>query len=189
MTDQIITPDAEQESRWGKFTIGKALAAAAVTTWLVFWIWAFAIASPSNPNELNTISYGANSEAVCAAANAQINAMPSPRTSKTPQDRADQMQVSNKIVEGMITELHAEADQLTDADDVELVSKWLEDYDAYLADRQRYAEKLSTADGTESAIDLAFTLTQRVSGGVYTTRIDTFARANKMPSCQVPGDV
>jgi len=189
MTEYITDPNAEQTSRWGKFTIGKALAATAVVTWFAFWIWAFAIASPSNPNELNTISYGARSEVACAAANAQIDAMPSPRTAKTPQARADQMQISNRVVEGMLTELHAEADLITDPSDIELVSKWLEDYDAYLADRWRYVEKLSTADGTESAIDLAFTLTQRVSGGVYTTRIDTFARANEMPSCQVPGDV
>ncbi len=189
MTDSITDADPQETSRFGKFTIGKAFASLAVLAWLVFWVWAFLIASPSNPNELDTTSYGARSEVVCAAANAQIDALPSPREVKTPQERAEQLKVSNRIVEEMVAQLHNEANLLTDEADSQLVTKWLEDYDAYVADRWRYVDKLAAADGSESAIELAFTLTQRVSGGVYTTRIDTFARANSMPSCQVPGDV
>jgi len=160
-----------------------------VLSWLVIWVWAFAIASPGNPNKLNTVSYGTTSEVACAAANATIDSMPSPRAAKTPQQRADRLKESTKAVESLVSALHTGAASITDVDDSELVTRWLEDHDAYIADRWRYVEKLSGADGTESPRDLAFTLSQRVSGGVYTTRIDTFARANAMPSCQVPGDV
>jgi len=189
MTNSITGTEPGKTSRFGRFTVGKALASVAVLTWLVFWIWAFLIASPSNPNELDTISYGERSEVACAAANAQIDALPSPRDAKTPQARAEQLRTSNRLVEQMVGQLHAEADLIAIAADSELVASWLEDYDAYVADRWRYVDKLASASGSESPKDLAFTLTQRVSGGVYTTRIDTFARANDMPSCQVPGDV
>jgi len=189
MTEYITDPNAEKIPIRRRITIGKSLGAAAVVAWLTFWVWAFAIASPSNPNKLNTVSYGQTSEVTCAAANAEIDAMPSPRTAKTPMDRSRQLTESTRVVEQMLAELHATAESLTDVSDFELVTKWLEDYDAYLADRWRYVDKLAAADGSESAKDLAFTLSQRVSGGVYTSRIDTFARANIMPSCQVPGDV
>jgi len=179
----------ETETTKRRFTFGRVMAGIAVTAWLSFWIWAFAIASPSNPNELDTVSYGVNSEAVCSVARSTINAMPSPRNAKTPQQRSDQMVESTRIVEDMVAALRTEADSLVDPQDSELVGRWLDDYDAYVADRWRYVDKLSSADGTESARDLAFTLSPRVSGGVYTTRIDTFARSNRMPSCQVPGDV
>jgi len=170
------------------FTIGRTLAGLAVLTWLAFWIWAFAIASPSNPNELETVGFASASQALCETANASIDAMPAAREASTPQQRAAQVRASTMVVEEMVSTLHASADTVTIPDDVELLNKWLEDYDAYVADRWRFVEKLASADGTESAKDLAFTLTQRVSGGVYTSRIDAFARANHMPSCQVPGD-
>jgi len=189
MTENTAVDSTDAEMTRRRFTFGRIMAGIAVTAWLSFWIWAFAIASPSNPNELDTLSYGVNSEAACSVSRATINAMPSPRDAKTPQQRSDQLVKSTKVVEDLVAALRTEADSLVDPEDSELVGRWLEDYDAYIADRWRYVEKLANADGTESARDLAFTLSPRVSGGVYTTRIDTFARSNKMPSCQVPGDV
>ena len=53
---------------------------------------------------------------------------------------------------------------------VKLLEAWFADWDAYVRDREAYVERLSTprrADAERS--DLAFTLTERSSGGIYTT--------------------
>ncbi len=170
-------------------TIGKSLAGAAVLAWLVFWIWAFVFADPGDPNELESLNYGPVAERACAAAITEIDAMPSPREAETPLQRSEQVRESTLVVEDMVAALHDAADTALGAHDTEILSGWLADYDAYVADRWRYVDTLANADESSSDKDLAFTLTQRVRGGIYTTRVDTFARANDMPSCQIPGDV
>lgn len=187
MTKTTTSAGTSKPAR-SKFTIGRTLVGIVIISWLGFWIWAFAFASPSNPNELDTVGYGTTSQTLCEAANASIDAMPSARDASTPLERAGQVRASTMVVEEMVASLHASADEVVIAHDTELLTKWLDDYDAYVTDRWRYVKKLEGADGSESPKDLAFTLTQRVSGGVYTSRIDAFARANDMPSCQVPGD-
>ena len=73
--------------------------------------------------------------------------------------------------------------------DAALVHSWLGDWDTYLADRYAHVNKLRNADEDTPDQDLRFLVSDITAGGVYTTRMDGFARLNNMDACQVPGDI
>ena len=66
---------------------------------------------------------------------------------------------------------------------------WFADRTPTSATRQAYAERLRAAPADAERSDLAFTLTERSSGGIYTRTIDGFAEVNDMTSCVAPHDI
>lgn len=88
--------------------------------------------------------------------------------------------LAEKIAEGKATE------GLSDA---ALVGLWLDDWNIYLSDRQAHVERLNNATADTADRDLRFLISDVVAGGIYTRRMDGFARLNNMPACQVPGDI
>lgn len=65
----------------------------------------------------------------------------------------------------------------------ELVGRWLDDWDLYLADRQQQSVEW------RAGIDDPFAVTADDSGAPITETMDDFAENNRMPACIVPGDV
>ena len=49
--------------------------------------------------------------------------------------------------------------------------------------------RLRDADASTPRRELWFLMSDAMAGGVYTERLDGFARLNDMESCQIPGDV
>jgi len=204
----MADPDFDEGRRDGagarRWTAGRMLAAAVVAASFVFWVWAFTPwARRENPARIDDRGFAAAADARCADLQAFIATLPSARSETALRQRADQVRTGTEAVEGLVADLRASASGLstvTDSNgppDSELVASWLEDWGVYVADRRTYETSLEEAaaspegggDGAGSDTDLRFLLSDAAPVGVYTERMDGFARLNGMDNCQIPGDV
>ena len=178
------------------------LAAAVVAASFVFWVWAFTPwARRENPARIDDRGFAATADIRCADLQAFIAELPSVRPETELRQRAEQVRAGTEAVESLIDDLRAAATGLsavTDSNgppDSELVGKWLEDWGVYVADRRAYESSLeaaasATPDGAASqSADIRFLLSDAAPVGIYTERMDGFARLNNMDNCQIPGDV
>ncbi len=187
MTDPVKSDLDEARRYW---TLGRFALTLLVTSFVVFWIWIYAFAPRNNPDRFETTAYAEAAEPVCAAAQAQIDALPSGRTAHTPQERAVTVRLATEITEQMVADLKALAPLAANQRDATTLGRWFEDWeDGYLVDRWRHVDRLETATPETNDKDLAFVVQERVSGGFYTRRIDGLANVNDMASCHVPGDI
>lgn len=185
-----------------RWTAGRVLAAAVVAGSFVFWVWAFTPwARRENPARIDDRGFAAAADARCADLHAFIAGLPSARPDTALRQRGDQVRAGTEAVEALIADLRAAAAGLstvTDSNgppDSELVGSWLEDWGVYVADRRAYEASLQAAasaapDGaTGEDADIRFLLSDAAPVGVYTERMDGFARLNNMDNCQIPGDI
>lgn len=191
--------DGAGARRW---TAGRMLATAVVAASFVFWVWAFTPwARRENPARIDDRGFAAAADARCADLQAFIATLPTARSETAPRQRADQVRTGTEAVEALVADLRASASGLstvTDSNgppDSELVASWLEDWGVYVADRRTYETSLEEAaaspdgGGAGSDTDLRFLLSDAAPVGVYTERMDGFARLNGMDNCQIPGDI
>lgn len=176
--------------------LGKGLGAVFVVGSFLFWLWAFSPwARSENPARLDDRAFAAWAESHCARAKAEINFLPSPRNADSFNQRANQVEQGTNITERLVGDLRASAAGLSEETanqgppDAVLVRAWLADWEVYLADRRAHAARLRNASDDTPDRDLWFVVSDVVSGGIYTERMDGFARVNNMDSCQIPGDV
>jgi hypothetical protein len=87
---------------------------------------------------------------------------------------------ANVILVAMVDELAELAP--TEGRDARLIEAWLEDWDTYLGDRERYADELLAGEPAELLV------TARGTDQITET-VDRFAAINDMVSCEVPLDV
>ena len=181
-----------------QFGLGRFLAIAFVVAMIVFWVGSVVPGSPwgrsENPDRLVDRGFVAQAESRCAQSRALIDALPPGQDAETPQERAEQVALGTDEVEVLVADLAELARSLPAGDgsgtaDADLIERWLEDWELYVADRWTHVERLRAADDSTPAKDLRFLLSARVQGGTYTERMDGFARVNDMDSCQIPGDV
>ena len=166
--------------RWG-WSPGRVLGLLVVLAMAAFWAWAFIWSPRGHPDRLDDPAYAEASELRCADARSLIDEVPAAADAVDPADRAAQLAQTNAILVAMVADLRATA-PAADTPDGDLVAKWLADWDTYLADRDRYMQRLS--EGT----DTIFEVTAR-DGDQITALLDLFADVNGMASCQSPGDV
>ena len=183
-----------------RWTARRVLAAAVVAASFVFWVWAFTPwARRENPARIDDRGFAAAADARCAYLQAVIAELPTARPETGLGQRAEQVRAGTAAVESLVADLRASAADLstvTDSDgppDSELVASWLEDWGVYIADRRTYEASLEEAaaagpDGGERS-DIRFLLSDAAPVGIYTQRMDGFARLNGMDNCQIPGDV
>ena len=146
-----------------------------------FWIYVFALGPEDNEeSRVGDEGFRAAAEARCAAAQAEIAALPPAYTATSPQDRAVVLAQANAVVDAMVADLRAMTP--TDERDRSLVGQWLDDYDAYAAARRAHQEKLARGEDPQFAVPA-------VGGAPLTRRMDAFAEVNDMSSCEVPLDV
>ncbi len=164
-----------------RVSLGRIAAVVALLAMALFWIWAFSpLADRDNPDRLEDRTFPLAAEPVCAAAVAALDDVPPASEALDPPDRARQLDQSGAILAAMVAELRA-----IDAEDPEaarIVSLWLDDWEVYLGDRARYADRLRAGE------DTAFVVTEK-NGDQITEPIDVFAGVNDMPSCATPLDV
>ncbi len=154
------------------------------------WIWIYLFAPRDNPDRLESRSFANTAEAVCLAAQAEINALPTGRDVETVAERSEQIVTGTRLTETMVNALRAAVDaHVDDPHDLLILNEWFEDWDAYLDDRRRHVSKLETLGEQASGSDLRFVLTERAEGGIYTRRIDGLANVNDMPNCHTPLDL
>ena len=178
------TPDRR---RW---TVGRMAATLVLVSSFGFWIWAFSPWAPrDNPDRLDDRAFVDAAEQRCVAADDLIAAMPSAREAESAIDRADQVEAGTRHVEAMVADLRDLASMVDSVAERDILFKWFIDWDQYIDDRWAHVERLRTADENTSDRDLAFVLSAVVGGGIYTQRLDGFARVNDMDACLIPGDV
>lgn len=120
-------------------------------------------------------------EQVCATAVEDIRALGREPIADSALERAETVDLSNTILRAMILDLRA-LPRPADADEAAWVAQWLDDWDAHIADRQRWA------DGLRDGENEPFTETAR-DGEQISQFVDFFAEANEMESCETTHDV
>ncbi|MEQ8839741.1 MAG: hypothetical protein RIB98_02060 [Acidimicrobiales bacterium] len=187
MTSTYESPFEETEERyWGATRIALTVVVLLI---IAMWAWIYLWAPRDNPDRLETRSFATRAESLCAPLAADIAAIPATTTDTTIAERADFVTTGTEFAAAMVEGLKAESAAVTDENDRRLLEFWFADWDAYLADREAYAARLRAAPADANRSDLAFTISERSSGGQYTRTIDGFASVNDMTSCSVPGDI
>ena len=150
---------------------------------IAFWMFAF---SPwardifTAPDQLEDEGYAASVDALCADAQAAIDDLPSARSATTPSGRVSAVAAGTATLDRLVQDVAA-LDGGT-SNDRRLVGLWLDDWDIYLADRSRHAERL------QSEGDVRFLNTE--DNGVFIAqRMDGFSRVNEIDNCVLPGDI
>ncbi|MEZ5244674.1 MAG: hypothetical protein R2707_06245 [Acidimicrobiales bacterium] len=187
MTTAYDAPHDELEGRyWSPTRIALALVVLLITA---MWVWIYLWAPRSNPDRLDTRAFADAAQEWCEPFAADLDALPITTTDTTIAQRAINVAEGTRLTVAMVEGLKAEAAAVTDENDVQLLTLWFDDWDAYVADREAYVELLRDAPADADRKDLAFTLTERAAGGIYTRTIDGFAEVNDMASCAVPRDI
>lgn len=149
-----------------------------------FALWAYAfsgLARRDAPDTLDDPTFAAAAEPICAAAIADIDALPAAMTFENdPLGRADNLDLATDRLEEMVRSLEplvAGTDR-----DRQIIESWLADWSTYLGDRRGFAEAIRVDP------DEPFQLTGR-EGKAITAPMNRMATVNEMPSCAPPGDV
>lgn len=149
-----------------------------------FGVWAYAYSGRADrppPDLLIDTELAATAETLCAAAVADVEAMPSATVAADGAERAEQVLRSTARFQTLIADL--EALRVDEPDDRVIMSGWLTDWRVLMDDRLRYAEAV-----TEEP-DTIFLLTNVAAGERLDRRITRVANTNRMPSCATPTDV
>lgn len=175
---------------------GRFLAAIFIGVSFVFWVWAFTPwARYENPARLDDRAFAVWANELCTRTHAVIDALPSPRQADSFKQRATDISRGSNEIDSLITNLRVKANNLsttTSGDgpaDAKLIDSWLSDWDVYLSDRRAHETKLRTADNNTPDRELWFLMSDIMPGGVYSERMNGFARLNNMDACQTPGDL
>lgn len=177
---------ADEGRYWSGGRIGLG---AVVLAMVLMWGWIYLFASRDNPDRFDNRAFPTAAEPICSAAEAEIDGLLSPRETTTPAQRSTQVALGTEITEEMVADLKAAASVVTDPVEREILDAWFADWDVYIADRWLHVDRLAAGDETTSDRDLAFILSARAEGGIYTRKIDGLANVNDMTSCNVPGDI
>lgn len=171
--------DAASTRRPG-FTVLRVLGVSAMLAIIIFWIWVFSGAPrKQNPDYLDDRAWVEAAEATCAPVQARVDER-ALGDELTNVERADAVDESTAELRAMLEDL---SDPPPDSEaDVEVVEKWLGDWETLLEDRDTY-----TAELREDP-DARFITTEKFNDPIGTV-IETFATTNEMPSCGEPGDV
>ncbi len=174
--------DTASTSRSPLAHLGRALVAVAVIASFGVWVYAYSgFADRPPPDLLNDTDLAALAEAVCAAAVADVDAMPSAQDAVDELDRSRQVVASTDRFEAMVADL--EDLDVVDADDRVIMTGWLGDWRTLLDDRRRYA------DAVAGDPEATFFLTNVAPGERLDRRLTRVADVNRMSSCGAPTDV
>lgn len=165
--------------------IGRVFKLFAISTLVAsfgIWVYAFSgLADRDPPDLLDDPSWSEAAEPICAAAVADVAAMPNALDAPDAERRSEQVLATTDRFETMVDDL---ADLAPGTSfDRELTAAWLDDWRLLLSDRRRYAEAVVDDPA-------AFFTVSAVGPGVrLDRRITRFATVNSMPSCATPTDV
>lgn len=148
------------------------------------WIYILFLYDPGLMiDELSDRTFPTQAEVVCAATKEQLADLPPAELATSAEERADVVERTNVILNTMITDLRTIA-PTTPARDAEAVPEWLDDWQVYLGNRERYVENLRLDD---EARFLESTKGSDTKG--ITRAINSFAQVNRMMSCTTPADL
>ncbi len=176
----------EDEPRRSRLTFSKVMVGAIVVA--SFGVWAYAYSGQAGrtaPDTLASPTFSALAEPTCAAAMAELDALPNALDAEDNRERADQIALANNVLSTMVDDLEAHMDDPSvtlDDRDRGITSRWIADWRTYIADRTDYGNRLAE-DPT------AVLYVSAVNGERLEKRIPRFANTNRMSSCITPSDV
>lgn len=177
------TGPADDDSSSGAFSlVTKALIGVVVLSSFAIWVYAFSGAARRDaPDLLGYRDFPLAAESICAAALADIDAMPGALEAVDGPDRGRQVRATTARFESMLDEL----DPIVGGTerDLEISRGWLADWRVLIQDRYRYADAIS------DDVNSQFLITDTGVGERLDRRITRLANTNAMTSCAAPGDV
>lgn len=183
LPERDVDPDGE-DRRIRRTTVFAVAMVFLVITGFWAWIWMYQLQNRGEqdmPDRLDDLSWTAEADRICAAAVADVAALPSAQSAADAEERADVIVVATDRFEEMLVDLERLA-PTGDSRDAVITEAWLADYRQFLADRDAFAAALRE-DPTAR-----FLVTEKY-GSHITKPIDRFARVNEMEACMSPGDV
>jgi hypothetical protein len=190
VTRPVVAPDAMSDRtdppsrRWVR-----VLLAAVVVALGAMWVYVLFIGNPQSPNVLDDETWPARAEEVCASVAADLAALPPARSfggiepvEEALRQRAEVGAQATVLLEGQLAALRTLPAPTGEHDD-ELLAAWFADWDTYLQDRRDHLADWRAGQ------DPPFAETEADTGGPISNRMDALAKENRMPSCEVPGDL
>ena len=163
--------------------------AAIIAGLVVMWIYALAFAPKSYRLAVRDDAWIDQAETICGRYADRIDELPDASAFADVEPPAEALRQRALVLDdanALVAEQVGALRSLRGPDNQrgrELVGRWLDDWDLYLADRQQ-----QSADW-RAGIDDPFAVTADDSGAPITETMDDFAKNNRMPTCVVPGDV
>ncbi len=149
-----------------------------------FGVWGYAYSGRADrptPDVLADQAFPAAAERICAAAMAEIAAMPQALDAADNTDRADQVRASTTRLQQMVDELSAAVSGTPR--DLAIEKAWLDDWRVAVADRYRYADAVAEDPAAP------YYMTDTGVNERLDRRITRLAATNRMLSCSHPEDV
>lgn len=174
--------DRPAERRSPLATIWRVLVALIVVASFGIWVYAYSgLADRPPPDLLADVDLAARAETICAAAAADVAAMPTAIDATDGADRAAQVRTSTDRYEAMVDELALL--EVTEAEDRVIVDGWLGDWRTLIQDRRTYADAVAVDP------EAVFLMTKVSENERLDKRLTRMATTNGMPSCVTPTDV
>ena len=173
-------PSASRRPKGRRARPSRLILVTVVAGLIGMWFYAFLLAPSGNPDRMEDRTWPTSAERRCAEARDAIDAFPPAYDSGSPLERSDHLEKGTEILETMVFDLGSLPGG--SASDRYLVARWLEDWEAYLSDRQAHVERL------RSEGDVRPLLSALPDGSSMLERMNGFARVNDMESCLDPGD-
>ena len=176
-------PARADETPRRRWTLGKIAVVVCVVGLTAMWAYALSgVAGNDVAGRLDDRSFGPTANPVCAAAKADIDALPRSFQTPEPGDRADVVDQGTARLRIMVDELRALP--RPSGPDGDMIEQWLDDWETYLANRDDYTARLRVDRNAR------FYVTQREADKrQITLGLDRFAAINKMADCTTPDDV
>jgi len=184
-----VTPSPAPAPTGVRRRVGRLAALAVVASVVLIWGYvmylSFFVGRAEPRDRLDDTGWTAAAEQTCADVRSRLDRLPYASEVRSPQERAELLDAATDELDGMVARL-AELAPPREVDEARAVSRWLDDYRAYLVDRREYAA--AQRDPDHPRYDRPFSVTDR-GGYQIDVLLDDFARVNYMESCEAPDDV
>lgn len=170
-------PDAPQKSKLGRVLVTIAIVGM-VSMWVYVLYLAFGPGRADSPDRLDDPGFAVAAQARCDRALDRVSHLQPASQSPDARTRAGTLDSANADLADMLSDLRV---IVPAGEDGVLVTRWLDDWDIYLQDREDYADALRKDPD-------ARLLVSPKKGHQITEFLDQFAKDNTMPACSTPGD-
>ena len=163
------------------WSVGRVVLALVVLASFGVWVYAYSgLADRRAPDTFDDNTFVARAEAICAATQIELEALPNALEAADEHERADQIRVSTQVYRDMVDRLALE---ITGSErDVGIIELWLERWRIILNDRDAYADRLDVDPN-------AFFYLSSDAGRRAERSLTYVADTNGMYSCGAPEDV
>ena len=161
-------------------TVARTVVVSLLLALALMWIYVLFVANPdSTEDKLHEATFPTAAQPVCQATVDQLKQLGVVnQTAATPQERAALVDKGDVALRAMVQKLRTLVPP--PSSDATAVSKWLDDWDQWLRDRQAWSDKLHNGE------DAPFLEKQRNTGEPLSKARDAFATTNNMQACTTP---